>query len=232
MLAGSAGCVSVTALEYHRSRAWSLPTSCYGILAGLVAITASCATVSAWAAVLIGAVGGALYYMSSFVVLNCFRVDDVVDAFSVHTVSGVWGLLAAGLFANGSYSPTAVGLVYGGGWRLLGAALTAVIAITLWAALFGSSVLWLVWRLGYLQIAPDLQRFGDVVHATSSVRSRRGSLELSPSTERSAQSLGGDTNPMADNSVHGSDEQAVRNGISFVWSAALGQTSAARATEV
>lgn len=244
MLAGSAGCVAVTALEFRRSNSWSLPTSCYGILAGLVAITGSCATVGAWAAVVIGAVGALLYYASSFVVLNTLRVDDVVDAFAVHTVSGAWGLLAVGIFANGSYSPDVVGILYGGDCRLLGAAAVALVAIALWSTMIGGTVLWLVWRLGYLQISPELQRYGDAIHAMSSVRSRRSSaaaLEAamtSPVRSRVASleisSNGGDTNPMADASVHGSEERPVRNGVnSAVWgSRSASQTSAARAADV
>ncbi|HEY3594051.1 MAG TPA: hypothetical protein VGL13_09255, partial [Polyangiaceae bacterium] len=79
-----------------------------GMLAGLVAITAPCAFVSAPAAVLIGAVAGVLVVVSATFVEQKLRVDDPVGASSVHGACGAWGILALGLFANGSY---------GNGWN-------------------------------------------------------------------------------------------------------------------
>jgi ammonium transporter, Amt family len=75
---------------------------CNGMLAGLVAITAPCAFVDQWAAVLIGAVAGMLVVLGVFF-FEKVGVDDVVGAISVHGVNGVWGVLALGLFANGKY---------------------------------------------------------------------------------------------------------------------------------
>jgi Amt family ammonium transporter len=76
---------------------------CNGLLAGLVAITAPCAFVPPWAAVLIGAVAGLVSDWSVFY-LERRGIDDPVGAISVHGVSGLWGLLAVGLFADGTYS--------------------------------------------------------------------------------------------------------------------------------
>jgi Amt family ammonium transporter len=77
------------------------------MLAGLVAITAPCAFVESWSAVVIGAVAGVLVVISVFFLENR-GVDDPVGAISVHGVNGLWGVISLGIFANGKY---------GAGWN-------------------------------------------------------------------------------------------------------------------
>merc|ERR1719160_2214281 len=74
---------------------------CNGILAGLVSITVGCSNVESGSAVLIGLLGGCIFVGSSFLVKKC-KVDDPVDAFSVHGACGIWGCLAAALFDFGA----------------------------------------------------------------------------------------------------------------------------------
>jgi Amt family ammonium transporter len=74
-----------------------------GMLAGLVAITAPCAFVTSWAAVLIGAVAGVLVVESILFFERTAKVDDPVGAISVHGVNGFWGVISLGLFADGTY---------------------------------------------------------------------------------------------------------------------------------
>jgi Amt family ammonium transporter len=92
-----------------------------GLLAGLVAITAPCAYVNSVSAVIIGAVAGVLLCVSVFFVERVLKIDDPVGAISVHGTNGAWGLLALGLFADGTYGDgingvagTVRGLFYGG----------------------------------------------------------------------------------------------------------------------
>lgn len=94
-----------------------------GVLAALVAITASTAFVEPWAAVVIGAVAGMVMVFSVLFFDRVVKVDDPVGAFSVHGVAGIWGTLSTGFFA----SPALVekvgigqpGLFYGGGFHQL-----------------------------------------------------------------------------------------------------------------
>ncbi len=79
-----------------------------GMLAGLVAITAPCAFIAPWAAAVIGIVAGVLVIESVFFVDRKLKIDDPVGAISVHGVNGIFGVLAVGIFANGSY---------GNGWN-------------------------------------------------------------------------------------------------------------------
>mmetsp|Transcript_27010 Transcript_27010/g.82898 ORF Transcript_27010/g.82898 Transcript_27010/m.82898 type:complete len:375 (-) Transcript_27010:1157-2281(-) len=110
-LAASVGCLTSTILyrvyKYHScftvfdvNRAdVDTSYSVNGIVAGLVSITASCAVVDHWAAVVIGFVGSLSAFITSRVLIN-FHIDDVVDAVAVHCVPGIWGLWSAGLFAT------------------------------------------------------------------------------------------------------------------------------------
>ena len=77
--------------------------ACNGMLGGLVAITAPCAFVDAWAAVVIGAIAGIVMYGSTFFVEARLKIDDPVGAISVHGACGFWGILSLGIFANGKY---------------------------------------------------------------------------------------------------------------------------------
>jgi len=76
---------------------------CNGLLGGLVAITASCPFVGPATAVLIGLVAGGLVPWSVGILERRYRIDDPVGAVAVHGVCGVWGTLAVGLFADGTY---------------------------------------------------------------------------------------------------------------------------------
>ena len=80
-----------------------------GALAGLVAITSPCATVSPLSAVIIGAVAGIIVVLS-VIFFDRIRVDDPVGAISVHGVNGAWGTLAAGIFNMGGTSAKIIGV--------------------------------------------------------------------------------------------------------------------------
>lgn len=107
---------------------------CNGMLAGLVAITAPCAFVSAGGASIIGIISGVLVVEAVFF-FDRIRIDDAVGAISVHGVNGAWGCLSIGLFADGTYGDgwngvagTVKGLFYGGGMGQFWAELIGVTA--------------------------------------------------------------------------------------------------------
>ncbi len=101
----------ITDLKYGKP---DISMSCNGMLAGLVAITAPCAFVAPWAAVVIGGVAGVLV-VYSVAFIDRLGIDDPCGAISVHGTNGAWGVLAVGLFADGTY---------GIGWNGVGAAST------------------------------------------------------------------------------------------------------------
>jgi Amt family ammonium transporter len=114
-----------------------------GILAGLVAITAPCAFVDSWAAVVIGLIAGVIVCWAS-VWIEKLKIDDPVGAVPVHLFNGIWGVLAVGIFANGNPDTAAwngvesavTGLVYGGSTQII-AQLIEVTSI--FVAVFGLS---------------------------------------------------------------------------------------------
>ena len=113
-----------------------------GMLAGLVAITAPCAFVAPWAAAVIGTIAGVLVIEAVFFVERKLKVDDPVGAIAVHGVNGSFGVLAVGIFANGSYgaawngSPTeGVEGIIKGDWGQLGAQVLGLAVI--WTVIFG-----------------------------------------------------------------------------------------------
>ena len=114
-----------------------------GMLAGLVAITAPCAFVAPWAAVVIGAVASVLV-IEFATWLERRGIDDPVGAVAVHGIGGTFGVLAVGIFANGRYgagwngsSSTGVkGLIEGDGGQFFAQLLGVVV---IWTVLFGIS---------------------------------------------------------------------------------------------
>jgi len=120
MLAGTGG--AITSMIYMMWRFGKPDPSMManGMLAGLVAITAPCAFVTASVSMLIGAISGVLVCVAVFFVEGTLKVDDPVGAISVHGVNGAWGVLSLGLFADGKYGDgwngvpgTVTGLFYG-----------------------------------------------------------------------------------------------------------------------
>ena len=103
MLASSAGAMSALAFGWRWSKKPDLGMVCNGLLGGLVAITAPCAFVSPAGALLIGVVAGLLVVYSVLTLEQRFRIDDPVGAVTVHGVCGLWGTLALGLLADGTY---------------------------------------------------------------------------------------------------------------------------------
>ena len=99
-----------------------------GSLAGLVAITAGCDTVSPFGAFFIGFVAGILVVLSVEFFDKIAKVDDPVGAVSVHFANGVWGTIAVGLFSTGSNTAHA-GLFYGGGLAQLGTQLLGLVCV-------------------------------------------------------------------------------------------------------
>ena len=110
-LAATAGAVAAFYWTYARTGKADLVTAGNGCLAGLVGITAPCAFVEPWAAVVIGAVAAPVMIGTATFVERILRVDDVVGAVAVHAGAGLWGLLAVGIFADGTYGVS--GLVEG-----------------------------------------------------------------------------------------------------------------------
>lgn len=141
-----------------------------GMLAGLVAITAPSGFVAPWAAFVIGAIAGMLVVASVQFLDRKARIDDPVGAISVHGTCGLWGVIAVGLFADGTY---------GLGWNALGNEALAGTTVKglfygdagqLWAQLVGVGTL-IVWAFGgsYLFMKAQHKLFGIRVSAETEI---------------------------------------------------------------
>lgn len=137
-----------------------------GTLAGLVAITAGCNTVTPVGAILIGGIGGVLAVLS-VMLLDRLRIDDPVGAVSVHAVNGLWGTLACGLFnAEGvlGLADASTGLLYGGGIGQLLIQALGALCIFGWAFGCGCLMFWLLRRTVGLRVSRDEELKGlDIV---------------------------------------------------------------------
>jgi len=140
---------------------------CNGILAGLVGITAPCAFVKPWEALIIGAVAGCLYQGSSML-LQKLHIDDVVDAFPVHGVCGIWGVLACGLFGNPDAWEGGNGLFWGG--DQLRVQIMGVLVIAAWSGGLSLLVMAPLRKLGMLRLCDDIQDQGADLMEHSPVR--------------------------------------------------------------
>jgi Amt family ammonium transporter len=103
MLASAAGTLAALLYIWQRYGKPDVAMACNGMLGGLVAITAPCAFVSPVAAVFIGVVAGLIVVWAVIALERRFRIDDPVGAIAVHGACGIWGALAVGIFADGSY---------------------------------------------------------------------------------------------------------------------------------
>ena len=99
-LAACAGATGVAVFSWILNRPVLLTSTVNGSLGGLVAVTAGCATMDPQFAIVTGIIAGGVTLVGP-TLLAKFRLDDVVDAVSVHGFCGAWGTLAAGLFYAG-----------------------------------------------------------------------------------------------------------------------------------
>jgi len=126
----AAGLISSTIFAWLLMRKPDLSMTINGCLAGLVAITASCAYVSVFSSIVIGLISGLLVVLA-VVWFDKRHIDDPVGALSVHLVNGIFGTLVLGLFAEDRFMPgtTGNGLLFGGGMRLLVSQLIGVLSV-------------------------------------------------------------------------------------------------------
>jgi Amt family ammonium transporter len=108
-LAAAAGAIFAMFISWIKFGKPEISMSLNGALAGLVAITSPCATVTPMSSIIIGAAAGVIVVLS-VLFFDRIRVDDPVGAISVHGVCGAWGTLAAGIFNIGGTSGKIIGV--------------------------------------------------------------------------------------------------------------------------
>ncbi|QCQ21410.1 ammonium transporter [Desulfoglaeba alkanexedens] len=159
-LAAAAGALMALITVFLKTKKWDVGMALNGVLAGLVAITAPCAWVEAWAAVVIGLVAGLVVVLGVYG-LERLGIDDPVGAVSVHGFNGIWGLISVGLFADGTYGnyaitePFARGLFYGGGAGQLIAQLIGAATAAIWAFVMGYIMFKIMDSIFGIRVSPE-----------------------------------------------------------------------------
>ena len=136
LLSGATGAVVALYITLIVKGKADILMACNGALAGLVGITAPVNFVDPWAAVVIGAIAAPVMYLSVMFVERVLKVDDPVGAISVHGFTGLWGLLALGIFANEG------GLIFGGAQIL--PQIYSIVAVVVWSLVTGLALFYLL----------------------------------------------------------------------------------------
>jgi Amt family ammonium transporter len=155
LLAGASGAIVAATYMIMTTRKPDPTISLNGLLAGLVASSASAAYISPTVAVITGAVAGLLICVS-VQFFDKWRIDDPVGAISVHGVSGLWGVLAVGIFAN---SDSVKGCLHGD-WGQLGAQVVGCAALLLWAGGFSWIFLKIADKFIPMRVVPEVELEG------------------------------------------------------------------------
>ena len=137
-----------------------------GVVAGLVAITPSCSSVSPIGAIIIGAVAGVL--CSTAIGLKYkLNYDDSLDVVGVHLVGGLWGTISVGLLATDAAPAGVSGLFYGGRvdqlWRQVVGALAVLVYSFVLTLIIGG----LLHKIVGFRVSEDDERQGvdEIEHA-------------------------------------------------------------------
>ncbi|MEV4556424.1 ammonium transporter [Kitasatospora sp. NPDC049285] len=131
-VATAAAVLGWLAYEKIRHGAFTTLGAASGAVAGLVAITPACGSVSMLGALAIGVIAGAAC-AAAISLKYRFGFDDSLDVVGVHLVGGIIGSLLIGLFATGHVGQTASGLFYGGGFTQLGKQTLGVVVVLVYS---------------------------------------------------------------------------------------------------
>jgi Amt family ammonium transporter len=133
-LAAATGGLTTAFVARFFTKKWNIGLACNGILAGLVSITAPCSVVKPGYAIIIGFIGGLVYYGFSNLMIT-LKIDDPLDAAAVHGFCGFWGVISVAIFTtkedilNAGYDSDVAGISLG---TRFGNQLAAAVTITVW----------------------------------------------------------------------------------------------------
>ncbi|MCH7699295.1 MAG: ammonium transporter [Chloroflexi bacterium] len=164
-LAAGAGAVGCAFLSRARSSHYDMGLTLNGALGGLVAITAPCAVVEPWAAVIIGLIAAPVVIFG-IEGLDRLGIDDPIGAVAVHGFAGIWGVLSVGLFASQSGIAQAYvasdqyGLLLGGGVQQLGIQALGVVVIAGWTMATSGLLFTIIKYTVGLRVSPEEEERG------------------------------------------------------------------------
>ena len=143
--------VSAMIFTWIRNGKPDVSMSLNGSLAGLVAITAGCDTVSPTSAAIIGILSGFIVVFGIEFVDKVLKIDDPVGAVGVHGLNGAFGTLAVGLFSDGAGTEWK-GLLTGGGFHGFGVQFIGMVITIAWVAVTMTIIFQVIKHLSLIHI--------------------------------------------------------------------------------
>jgi Amt family ammonium transporter len=134
-----------------------------GAIGALVAITAACAFVAPWAAILIGFVAGVIV-VTGVLLVERLKIDDPIGAIAAHGLSGIWGTLSLGFLTAPALADKvgigSAGLLYGGGLHQLGVQVLGLLAVGAFTFSASFGTLWAFKRVWGIRVEPETETAG------------------------------------------------------------------------
>jgi Amt family ammonium transporter len=139
-----------------------------GVVAGLVAITPSCSSVSPVGAILLGAIAGVVCALAVGLKYR-LGFDDSLDVVGVHLVGGLWGTIAVGFFATDAAPAGVSGLFYGGGLDQLWRQVVGAIAVLVTSFVLAYAIGWVIEKTMGFRVTAEEEQAGidETEHAES-----------------------------------------------------------------
>ena len=156
-LAAAAGALGAMFYTYYLTQNWNMSFILNGSLAGLVGITAGCASVTPIGALVIGALSG-IVVVISISLIESMKIDDAVGAFSVHGACGAFGTLMIGIV--GSAALGAPSLLDGGTLDTLGSQIVGVAGVAIWTGVASFLMFGALKAANILHVDPEADRIG------------------------------------------------------------------------
>jgi Amt family ammonium transporter len=162
-LAAAAGVLGAVTASWIVIKKPDLSMMLNGAIAALVAITAACAFVAPWAAIVIGFVAGVIVVVGSLLVERV-GIDDPVGALAAHGMAGVWGTLSLGFLTVPKLAENLAtgkgGLFYGGGLHQLGVQLLGLVAVGAFTFTASFAILGLMKVTVGIRTEPEVEKMG------------------------------------------------------------------------
>ena len=153
-LSAAVATVAVMFITWFRYKKPDVSMSLNGSLAGLVAITAACDTVSPASAAIIGIISGFVVVFGIEFIDKVLKIDDPVGAVGVHALNGAFGTLAVGLFSDGTGTGWK-GLLTGGGFHGFGIQLLGMCITIGWVAVTMTIIFQALKHTMGLRVSPE-----------------------------------------------------------------------------
>ncbi len=159
-IAGATAGVTWALLDWYRHKKPTTLGMITGMIGGLAAVTPAAGYITPMGAICIGIGAGVIPWFAVTYIKALLGYDDTLDAFGVHGVGGIWGVIATGIFATKAVNPAgADGLLYGNP-GLLWIQIKAVVITIVFSFVVGIVLLKLVDVFMGLRVGEHEERVG------------------------------------------------------------------------